>query len=75
MKRDLRPIWYKKWNPPKKESDEKLQLGYMDPDFIHFGYFHQWVIIENIIWALIEKEDGQIDIMDKGNVCFKRPGE
>ncbi len=73
MKQDLRPIWYKKWNPQTKGPDGTVTLGYMDPDFIHFGYFHQWVIMENIIWALIEKEDGGMVVRDRGSVNFNRP--
>jgi len=35
-------------------------MSYSDTQTKYTGYFHQWILVDNNLYAVIEKEDGNI---------------
>lgn len=64
------PFEYEVGNNRKKEGTERWT------DFIYKGLFHQWTTLNDRygvlkLYAIVEKEDGKIDIVKSDNIKFQ----
>lgn len=40
---------------------EEAKVGYSEMD--NEGYFHEWIKVNNVVCAIIERKDGSIDVV------------
>jgi hypothetical protein len=72
----MRKIAKLKWIPARyhfEDGERHLVRGtneYSKTEFDYVGYFHQWAILDNKLYAVIEAEDGNIFRCESASVKF-----
>ena len=64
----MRQIKYKQYNRSNKEG-----MSSYDNNFIRDGYLLQFVNLENVLFGLIEKPDGTLELVEHCLIKFTEP--
>ena len=72
----MRKIAVKKWIPTRYHREHgEIHLihgtsEWSKTEIEYIGYFHQWAILDNKIYAIIELEDGNVFRFESASVKF-----
>ena len=72
----MRKIAILKFIPPRyhiEDGDRHLVRGtgeWSETEIEYIGYFHQWAILDNKLYAVIETDDGLVSYVDSKRVKF-----
>jgi len=68
----LRPINFKEYIPTQQDTNGNIieGTGCDTKEFIRSGFFHKWITNNDVVYAVIELNDGTMDIQGLSKVKF-----
>jgi len=71
---ELRSIYFKEWIYRKTDDKGNLIPGTQcyEEEYTGSGFFHQWIVLENYLQAIIELIDGTIILQPFNTVKFRK---